>query len=79
MPESEAHRSGPKSLHAISIQASISAGLEGGFFQPAAGGDQEWITAHWEEMKSRAGQGDQFASDVVSNIESDSNFIQTGK
>lgn len=76
VPSSQADRSGPKSLHAISIQACVSAGYEGGFFQPGAGGDQDWVTTHWKEFTSRAEQGDQFASNVVENVSNDSNFVQ---
>jgi hypothetical protein len=77
VPSSQADRSGPKSLHAISIRADISAGYEGGFHQPAAGGDQEWITSHWEELQRRASQNDEFALAVVQNIISDPNFSQS--
>jgi hypothetical protein len=63
-------------LHAISIQSSIAAGYEGGFYQPAAGGDQEWVTKHWDEPKKRAEQGDEFATNIVENISSDPNFVQ---
>jgi hypothetical protein len=77
VPPAQADRSGPLSLHAISIQASIAAGYEGGFYQPAAGGDQEWVTKHWDEFQKRAGQGDEFASMIVENVSNDSNFVQS--
>lgn len=63
-------------MHAISIQASIAAGYEGGFYQPGAGGDQEWVTKHWEEFQIRAEQGDEFAINIMENISDDPNFVQ---
>lgn len=69
VPEDQSDRSGPLSLHAISVQACINAGYEAGFFQPDAGGDQDWFNMHRDELTKRKDQHDFFASMIIDNAE----------